>query len=726
MDAVASRRYAYRTFVCPVAKFGPGGVFFWLEAYSVLKRSAFLGSAAAAAASLTAVRGEATMLSPLWTPAQPWGPDAVAHKVSTHAYASQTTTEFISSFQALSSTYILISLDIFGAVGNERYASVWVKRTLPFAWLCEIGVSLAGLNQIVNQYVGQGFVPTIFAITGDSANQTCAIVMQQTYNYWYWYYGLTDGASGTVGTFQHQDAVLRSQNYDLATVAVYGDAGAPLYLAAWSGNGTATGWADGPADGSATLTTRVANELKAGYRPSLISRNAHGVYASIFRNDSVGPWTWGHELSPSAYAKLFATETAKGYYPISLRAGGSSTSPVYAAVFAATDLPVPAPRKLTVTGKAVKAYQAIENEIVAFMLANEVRAGQLTVAKNGVVQYERAFTWAEPGYPITQTSSLFRLASCSKAFVEAAVQTLFDQKKLTPGTLVFKRLGFSNPGDPRSSQITVQELLDHTGGYDDSVVPDPVFSMRQIALDLHLTSPLSLSQFVHWVYAQPLQFNPGAKYAYSNTGYVILSYLVSVVTGLSFIEFVQNEVMKPLGVTSGVELTRTDKSLRLAGEVLYDDDEVGPSALTVTSPVLQPAAYGGDGLLYEVGQGASSIATTATHVTTLIHTWLVWGNGKRPAPGNWTWQRDGSMPGTTSTAFSRGNDGFDFCFIFNTRNWLSPSASQDTLCNSINTLLDAFDPAVEPAERSNGQPLPYRGEELLRRRRAASNRQAYR
>jgi CubicO group peptidase (beta-lactamase class C family) len=258
------------------------------------------------------------------------------------------------------------------------------------------------------------------------------------------------------------------------------------------------------------------------------------------------------------------------------------------------------------------------------------------------------------------------------------------------------------------------------GGYDDTIVPDPLFSMRQIALDLHLSVPITAKQFVHWVYGQPLQYTPGTKTVYSNTGYAILSYLIEFVSGTQFIKFVEKKVMQPLGVTTGIAISRTAQNLRLTGEVFYDDDEVGLSALTVTSPVLAPAAYGGDSMLCEVAQGASSIATSATVVTKLIHTWLVWGNGPRYAPGDWYLQRDGSMPGTTSVAGSRGNDGFDFCFIFNTRNWppgSSPSPPDD-LATTINSLLDDFDaPHQRYTGRRASQPLPDHGEALVRRRR---------
>ncbi len=686
----------------------------------MLKRSAFI--AATAAAALTAGRGEAAA-QPLSIPTRSpmRGGGVRTTTVTYESYINATTAEYGTSFKQLSSQgYVLVSLDIYGDVGNERYAAVWVERP-SLSWVAGNGLTLSALVNFVNTWSVRGFVPTIFAVTGDASTQTCAVVMEQTFNYFYFYLGLTDGSPATPGTFQYEDALLRAQNYDLATVAVYGDGGAPLYLAAWVGNGTATSWADSPADSSTSLTRTIASEKSAGFRPSLLARNAFGVYASVYRGDDVGPWVQKHELSTAAYESMYAAQTAKGNYPISLCAGGPASRPIFAAVFAKTDVPIPPKRTLTMTGKAVSAYAAIENAVTSFMKTNSVRAGQLSVARNGAIQYKRAFTWAEADYPITQPSSLFRLASCSKAFVEAAVQTLYDEGVLQTGTLVFPTLGFSNPGDPRSNTITVQELLDHMGGYDDTVVPDPVFSMRQIALDLGLSVPITAKEFVRWVYGQPLQYAPGTETVYSNTGYAILSYLIEFVSGMHFINFVEKKVMQPLGVTTGIALTRTAQNLRLKDEVFYDDDEVGPSALTVTSPVLAPAAYGGDSLLYEVAQGASSIATSATVMTTLIHTWLVWGNGRRYAPGDWYLQRDGSMPGTTSVAGSRGNDGFDFCFIFNTRNWppgSSPSPPDD-LASTINSLLDEFDASNQRfTGRRGSQPLPDRGDALVRGRRA--------
>ena len=152
------------------------------------------------------------------------------------------------------------------------------------------------------------------------------------------------------------------------------------------------------------------------------------------------------------------------------------------------------------------------------MQANAVRAAQLTIGKNGVTKLARAYTWAEDGYRITQPSDRFLLASCSKMFLAAAVQSLYDAHpaKLTPTTKVYPLLGFSHPADPRSDDITIQQLLDHMGGYDDTATGsgfDPTYQMRKIALDQGLGHTVSKLDVCRYMYARMLDFTPGARSA---------------------------------------------------------------------------------------------------------------------------------------------------------------------------------------------------------------------
>jgi|SRR5215813_7749533 len=97
-------------------------------------------------------------------------------------------------------------------------------------------------------------------------------------------------------------------------------------------------------------------------------------------------------------------------------------------------------------------------------------------------------------------------------FLEAAVQALYDGKKLSPTTMVYPLLGFAHPADLRSDTITIQQLLDHMGGYDDRAVSDggsgfdPTYEMRKIALDQSLSHPATKLDIARYMYARPLDF----------------------------------------------------------------------------------------------------------------------------------------------------------------------------------------------------------------------------
>jgi CubicO group peptidase (beta-lactamase class C family) len=363
-------------------------------------------------------------------------------------------------------------------------------------------------------------------------------------------------------------------------------------------------------------------------------------------------------------------------------------------------------RQWFATGKEVPELSGFDNLFQTFMKANGVRAGEFVIMKNGKLKYARAYTWAEPGYRIIQPSDPFRLASCSKMFLEQAVQSLYDTGKLTPDTKVYPLLGFSRPMDPQSDQITIQELLDHTAGYDLKASGfDPVFNMRKIANSLTLQQAVNKQNMAVYMYeSTTLDHPPGTQTAYSNYGYLLASLIVEKVSGLSFIDYLNQKVLQPAGL-SPVHISPTSKDTQPQGEPPYEDDGVGLSALIPNNLVqMAPFPYGGDQLIYEVADAPSGITCTAFEAAQFIHLFKVWGNGPRSqyklAPSQY-FCREGSMPGTFSWAESRG-DGVDWVCIFNTRNFLDknnpqyqPSTSVEdsdqNLQHQVDRMLDKMD-----------------------------------
>ncbi|MGH7917639.1 MAG: serine hydrolase domain-containing protein, partial [Candidatus Binataceae bacterium] len=373
-------------------------------------------------------------------------------------------------------------------------------------------------------------------------------------------------------------------------------------------------------------------------------------------------------------------------YPICVQGGGLGQSVRYAAIFAHRDIPLA--REWSVEGAAVPALAGLDQAMRDFMQANGVRAAQLAVGKNGMIKFARGYAWAEPGYSV-KASDRFLLASCSKMFLEAAVQSLYDAKKLAPNTAVYPLLGFSRPADPRSDTITIQQLLDHTGGYNDNPKSqggsgfDPTYSMRTIALDLGLNHPVTKLEVARYMYARPLDFTPGTISKYSNYGYLLASAVVEKIANTDYFDYVKTALLQPVGIDE-VEVFSTLAAKRTSDEAIAEDQGFGGDPLNLNSDLQIPQVYGGDGEINEVGTANAGTAASARALTQFIHLHAVWGNGPRAA----NFARSGSTPGASSLAVSRG-DGIDWAYVINTRDW-PPASSQtlDILTNAITHVLD--------------------------------------
>lgn len=334
--------------------------------------------------------------------------------------------------------YRMISLSVYGDPSDARYAAVWVQRQGP-AWVAVHGVDAAGYQSFFNNWTAKGFAPVLMSATGQVQNALFAAVFEQgVAGAWLARHGMTSGLPSQAGTFQNLNAPAHDQKLVLRSCAIYGTAADRRYAAVWHANPSFVKWYVHPGDSAGDYQTTFNAETQlpgyqlAGYRPAYVALSGDQIYCSVFKDDVVGPWVARHGMSSADYQAEFDAQNAKGFYPICVQGGGSGSGTRYAAIFAQRDIPLA--RQWTVTGALVPASADFDHAMQTFMQANCVRAGQLTIAKDGVVKLARAYSWAEPGYRITQTADRFLLASCSKMFLEAAVQALYDGKKLSPTT----------------------------------------------------------------------------------------------------------------------------------------------------------------------------------------------------------------------------------------------------------------------------------------------------
>ena len=144
--------------------------------------------------------------------------------------------------------------------------------------------------------------------------------------------------------------------------------------------------------------------------------------------------------------------------------------------------------------------------------------------------------------------SLFRIASLSKSFTALAVVQLVDAGLLHLDDPVQDHLPEFQLADPRADQVTVRQLLDHTSGLTDAVVPE-----------LSRTQPRTSAEAVASLRSARLASRPGTTWSYHNPNYQVAARLVEVVSGEPFDRYVSRHILQPAGMASSTSTATDDE-----------------------------------------------------------------------------------------------------------------------------------------------------------------------
>jgi len=178
------------------------------------------------------------------------------------------------------------------------------------------------------------------------------------------------------------------------------------------------------------------------------------------------------------------------------------------------------------------------DEVVRSYVDAKQFMGSVLVARDGKVILSKGYgsanlEWDVPNSPSTK----FRLGSITKQFTAACILLLEERGKLKVEDPVKKYM----PDAPAAwDKVTIFHLLTHTSGI-------PSFTGFP---DYHSTeaTPTTPEQLVARFRDKPLEFQPGEKWNYSNSGYVLLGYLIEKITQQSYSQFVQENIFNPLGM----------------------------------------------------------------------------------------------------------------------------------------------------------------------------------
>jgi CubicO group peptidase (beta-lactamase class C family) len=168
-----------------------------------------------------------------------------------------------------------------------------------------------------------------------------------------------------------------------------------------------------------------------------------------------------------------------------------------------------------------------------------VPSSSLVVVEGGKVAYVQAYGEAclDPSVP-AQVQMRYSIGSISKQFTAAAILMLAEDGKLSLDDTVGKYV----PGLTRGNEVTVRELLSHTSGYQDFWPQDYVPPL--------MLQPISAEGIMDRWARQPLDFDPGTQWQYSNTNYVIAGVIVEKVSGMPLLQLLSKRIFLPLGMKS--------------------------------------------------------------------------------------------------------------------------------------------------------------------------------
>ncbi len=186
--------------------------------------------------------------------------------------------------------------------------------------------------------------------------------------------------------------------------------------------------------------------------------------------------------------------------------------------------------------------QKIDNYLQP-LLDEDLISGSVLIARGDQVLISKGFGLANREYQIPCTAhTRYRLASVSKQFTAAAILILQEKGNLSVNDHLSKYL----PDFPNGDKITLHHLLNHTSG---------VVNYSRLKDHYRIwTMPHTLQQVIDRFKNEPLSFEPGSKWEYSNSGYVLLTAVIEKVSGLTYEEFIKQFIFDPLDMNeSGVD-----------------------------------------------------------------------------------------------------------------------------------------------------------------------------
>lgn len=219
----------------------------------------------------------------------------------------------------------------------------------------------------------------------------------------------------------------------------------------------------------------------------------------------------------------------------------------------------------------------IDQAVAKALADTSVPSASIAVVRDGKIVLTKAYGKASESLP-ARPDLPYQIASNSKQFTAMALLLLEDDGKLDLDDHVSKYI----PGISGGDRITIRQLLSHTSGLQDYWPQDYSFEA--------MSRPVTPQGIVARWAQKPLDFEPGAQWQYSNTGYVVAGMIAEKVSGQPLLDFLRQRIFNPLGMKSVLD---QDKAIGPAYPSGYGRYALGP---------VRPVTPAAPGWLYAAGE----------------------------------------------------------------------------------------------------------------------------
>jgi CubicO group peptidase (beta-lactamase class C family) len=221
--------------------------------------------------------------------------------------------------------------------------------------------------------------------------------------------------------------------------------------------------------------------------------------------------------------------------------------------------------------------------------------GTVLVTKNGTVLLDKGYGARNAGNRVLHDkNSVFQIGSVTKQFTTAIILQLQQEGKLSVQDAISKYF----PGYPKGDSITIEHLMLHTSGIY-NYTNDRAFMTTEVS------KPANRDKIMALFRDKPLDFVPGARFQYSNSGYSLLGYIIEAVTKKPYEQVVRERIFTPLQMThSGFDFTHLQNKEKSTGYFALNDKDTTLSPIVDSTVAFSAGAiYSTTGDLYRWHQG---------------------------------------------------------------------------------------------------------------------------